>query len=65
MNPLREKFALLSISGVADAAIFIMLVIQGDPVDYSPKERFYQLVGRSKGIFQPFLTCYYRRNLAP
>ena len=57
IHPLREKFALLSISGGADAAIFIMLVIQGDSRDYSPNERFDQL-GRSKGIFQPFQACY-------
>ena len=37
--PLMEKFALLSISGGADAAIFILL-LQGAPQDYSPKERF-------------------------
>ena len=36
--PLRETFALLSISGGADAAIFILL-LQGAPHDYSKKER--------------------------
>ena len=40
--PLREKFALLSISGGADAAIFILL-LQGAPQNYS-KEGFLSLM---------------------